>query len=215
MRRSIGAAEVLEAAARREPAADGGAARQLRNEERIRLGKFEGDRVVVDLFHHPVLAVDLELEERCRVDVLVEVDIVVPEHEIVGGERRAVGPLGALAQVDRRRLAVVADLPVAGEAGDDLAARVVEGQDLVERVDPVAVLVVGRSGECPSPVAAVLADLAQGLDDEKLRRLGQPLVDRGQLSGFNQRVEARRFLERLRKSLGVENDLRTFQFSDQ
>ena len=66
MRRGIGAAEVLESAARREPGADGRAARELRDEEGVRLGKFEGDRVVVDLFHHPVLAVDLELEERRR-----------------------------------------------------------------------------------------------------------------------------------------------------
>ena len=149
------------------------------------------------------------------VDVLVEIDVVVPEHEIVRGERRAVGPLGALAQVDRRRLAVVADLPVAGEAGDDLGARVIEGQDLVERNDPVAVLVVGRSGERSAPVAAVFADFAQRLHDEKLRRLGQALVDRGQLSGLHLLGENRSLLEGLRKGLGVKDDLRSFQLSDQ
>src|SRR5213075_2686959 len=103
MRRGIGAAEVLEASARRESAADRGAPRELGNEEGIRFGKFEGDRVVVDLFHYPVLAVDLELEKRRGIDVLVEVDLLVPEHEIVRGEWRAVGPLGALAQENRRR----------------------------------------------------------------------------------------------------------------
>src|SRR5437899_7738265 len=92
----IGATEVLESSARREPATDRRAARELRNEEGIRFGKFEGDRVVVDLFHHPVLAVDLEFEERRGVDVLVQIDLVVPEHEIIRGKRRAVGPPGAL-----------------------------------------------------------------------------------------------------------------------
>src|SRR5437868_12906136 len=119
MRRAIGAAEVLESSAGRESAADGGAARELRNKEGVRFRKFEGDGVIVDLFHHPVLAVDLELEERRGVDVLVEIDLLIPEHEIVRRERLTVGPLRTLAQVNRCRLAVVADLPVAGEAGDD------------------------------------------------------------------------------------------------
>src|ERR1700676_3309229 len=168
MGRAIRAAKVLESSARREAAANGGAARELRNEEGIRLGKFEGDRVVVDLLHHPVLAVDLELEEGRGVDVLVEIDLLIPEHEIVRRKRLAVRPLGALAQENRCRLAIVADLPVAGEAGDDLGARVIEGEDLVERIDPVAVLVVGRSGESSSPVAAVFSSFAQGLHNEKL-----------------------------------------------
>src|SRR6185503_7217698 len=130
----------------------------------------------------PVFAVDLELEERRRVDVLVEINVLIPEHEIVRRERLAVGPLRSFAQVNRRRLAVVADLPVAGEAGNDLGARVIEGQYLVERIDPVAVLVVRRPGERSSPVAAVFTDFAQRLDDEKLRRLGQALIDGRKLS---------------------------------
>ena len=121
------------------------ASRQLIDEKGVGLGEFEGDGVVVDLPHHPVFAVDLELEERRGDDVLVEIDVLVPEHEIVRRERLAVGPLGALAQVNRRRLAVVADLPVAGEAGDDLGAGVIEGEDLVGRNDAVAVFMVGRS----------------------------------------------------------------------
>src|ERR1700704_6333314 len=168
MGRAIGATEVLESSARRESATDGGAARELRNKEGIRFRKFEGDGVVVYLFHHSVLAVDLELEERRGVDVLVEIDLLIPEQEIVRGERRPVGPLGALAQENRCRLAVVADLPVAGEAGDDLGARVIESKDLVERIDPVAVLVVGRSGERSAPVAPVFSNFAQRLHDEKL-----------------------------------------------
>src|SRR5256885_10285509 len=81
MRRAIGAAEVLESSTGRESAADGRAARELRNEEGIRFRKFEGDSVVVDLFHHPVLAVDLELEKGRRVDVLVEIDLLIPEQD--------------------------------------------------------------------------------------------------------------------------------------
>ena len=215
MGRGISAAKVLESSARGEPAADGSAARQLRNEEGIRFRKFEGDRVVVDLLHDPVFAVDLELEERRGVDVLVEIDVLIPEHEIVRRKRLAVGPLGALAQENRCRLAIVADLPVAGEAGNDLVARVIEGEDLVERIDPVAVLVVGRSGESPAPVAAVFSDFAQRLHHKKLRRLGQAFIDRGQLSCLHLLGKNRGLLEGFREGLGVEDDLRSFQLSDQ
>ena len=165
--RGVGAAEVLEAAARGEPGADARAARQLIDEKGVGFGEFEGDGVIVDLLHLPVLAVDLELEERRGDDILVEIDVLVPEHEIVRREGLAVGPLGAFAQVDRRRLAVVADLPVAGEAGDDLGAGVIEGQDLVGGIDAVAVFMVGRSGEGPSPVAAVFSRFPSGASRRK------------------------------------------------
>ena len=168
MGRGVGAAEVLEAAARGEPGADARASRKLINEKVVGFGEFEGDGVIVDFFHYPVFPVDLELEERRGDDIFVQIDVFVPEHEIVRRKRLAVGPLGAFAEVNRRRLAVAADLPVAGEAGDDLVAGVIEGEDFVGRNDAVAVFMVGRSREGPSPVAAVFSCFFQGLHDEKL-----------------------------------------------
>jgi hypothetical protein len=215
MRRGVRAAEVLEAAARGEAGADGRAARELIDEEAVGLGKFEGDGVFVDLAHLAVLAVDLELEERRGHDVLVEVDVLVPEHEVVGGQRPAVRPLGALAQVDRGGLAIVAHLPVAREARDDLRGGVVEREDLVCGNDAVAVLVVGRAREGASPVAAVLADLVQRLDHKELRRLRQALVDRRQLARLHERVEHWRFLEGLGVGVAVEDDGRALELADE
>ena len=215
MRGRVGPTEILKAAARCEAGADRRAAGKLVEEERIWVRKFEGDRVLVDLAHLAVLAVDLEFEERRRCQVFVQVNVVVPEHEIVGGERLAIRPPGALAQIDRRRPAIIADLPVARETGDDLGAGVIEGQDLVERIDPVAVLVIGGTGERTAPVAAVLTDFMQRLDDEELRRIGQSLVDGGELARLHQRVERRGFLERLREGLRIEDDLRSLELADQ
>ena len=56
---------------------------------------------------------------------------------------------------------------------------------------------------------------SQRLHDEELRRLGQALVDRGQLAGLHLLGEHRGFLEGLRKGLGVEDDLRPLELADQ
>ena len=95
---------------------------------------------------------------------LFEVDVLEPEHEVVGGERRAVGPLHALAQEEREDLAVVADLPALGERRARSWCRCSpRTASLSSRRDAVAVLDVARAGEAAAPGAAVLADLSSGL----------------------------------------------------
>src|SRR3546814_9336136 len=63
---------------------------------------------------------DTTLFRSGRPELTVKVDVLVPEHEVVGPERGAVGPLHPLPQRDGDRLAVVAELPVLGDAGHDL-----------------------------------------------------------------------------------------------
>src|SRR5262252_10412670 len=115
-------------------------------------------------------------------EVLVEVDLLVPDDEVVGGEGDAVGPLHTLAQVDGDALAVVALLPVLGHAGHDLGARVVPEEDLVGGDDAVAVLAVTRTGEAAPPGAAVAADGVERLDHHGL--LGHPLLHGWELAAL-------------------------------
>ena len=114
-----------------------------------------------------------------------------------------------------RDLPVVAEPPVLDEAGRDLVAGVVPHQDLVRGDDAVAVLVVGGPGEAAAPPAAVLPDLLQGLDDHQVARLGQALLDRGQLAGLDQLGQHRRFLERLGELRQIADDLGAFQLADE
>src|SRR3712207_9012178 len=53
---------------------------------------------------------------RRRHQVLVPVDVLVPEHDVVGRERGAVRPLVALAQGEGDRPPAVGDLPALGDA---------------------------------------------------------------------------------------------------
>src|SRR5205085_12401424 len=104
--------------------------------------------------------------------------------------------LHALAQEDRRALAVLADLVALGDARHDLRAGGVPEQKLVARAHAVAVLAVAGSEKAAAPGAAVLADAAQRLEDHRL--LGEALLDRRQLAGLDQRRDLGRLVELLR-----------------
>ena len=66
----------------------------------------------------------------------------------------------------------------------------------------------------PAPQrAAVLADLVQRLDHERI--LPDALGDGRQLAGLDQRGELRRFLEGLGELRGVGDDLRAFELPDE
>ena len=57
---------------------------------------------VVDLFHLDESSRPCSASSRDGGhQVLVQQHVLVPEHDVVGGEGRAVRPLGALAQLDR------------------------------------------------------------------------------------------------------------------
>ena len=178
--RAHGAAAVrlggLAAANRRAP-------RQDVHEEEVRLGKLEDDGVVVALVQAARLSVHHEVRMRRRLDILVQVHIVVPEDEVIRREGLAVGPLHPFPEEDDHDLAVVAHLPVPGHAGHDLCCGVVPEQDLVRRANSVPVLRVRRPGERPPPGPAVLPDRLQRLYDHGL--LGDALLHGGKLPGLH------------------------------
>ena len=187
-------------------------------------GEHRGQRVVgirrdelhgagVDLLHGDRLAVDAHHRQRRGHDLLVRVDVLEPEHEVVGGERGAVAPLHAAAQVHRGDFAVGADLPAAGDVGHESGARVVEEEQLVVLGGAVAVGGVERPREAAPPGPAVLADLAQRLDDERV--LADALLYGRELAGFHQLGELRGLLERLGIAGGVGDDFGALQLADE
>ncbi len=80
------------------------------------------DSVGVDLLQlgRPVLRGQIRRGRRHQ--VLVPVQVLEPEHEVVGGEGLAVAPLHSPAQVDGERLVAVAELPALGGQGRRLGA---------------------------------------------------------------------------------------------
>src|SRR5207247_3056253 len=103
-------------------------------------------------------------------------------------------PLHAAAQVHRGDFAVGADLPAVGDVGHESGARVVEEEQLVVLGGAVAVGGVERPREAAPPGPAVLADLAQRLDDERV--LADALLYGRELAGFPQLGELRGLPER-------------------
>ena len=163
---------------------------------------------------HALLAVDGHRRRRRGHQVLVPVDVLEPEHEVVGGEGLAVAPLHAAPQVHDPRAAAVLHLEALGDIRHDLVAGVVPEHQMVgARAAAEAVPEVGRPGEAAAPDAAVLADLVQRLDDQRV--LADALGHRRQLAGLHLLRELRRFLERLGELGGVGDDLRAFQLADQ
>ena len=155
VRRRVGAVAALVRLPHRLAAADQGVAHHQLLEQVEGHVELEVDGVVVDLDDPPGLALGGHVRDRRRHDVLVAVDVLVPEHEVVGGERRAVRPPQALAQMEREGLAVLAHLPALGERGARHGAGVVDQDRPVGGLDAVAVLVVAGAGEAAPPDAAV------------------------------------------------------------
>ena len=82
--------------------ADGGGAGQHVGKQVVRLGERELDRVRSSTFSiSPCLPLIAIAAAGVGHQILVLVDVLVPEHEVVGGERLAVRPLHAPAQVQR------------------------------------------------------------------------------------------------------------------
>ena len=164
-----------------------------RGDQRIRLLELQRDRGVVDLVETARLAVDRKLRKRSRHEVLVAVDVLVPEHEIVGGKGLAIRPFVSLAQVQHQRSVAVGQLPGFGHGRDLLGAGVVPEQDLVHRHPAVTVLVVGGASEGAMQRATIFADLAQRFDDQRL--FGHALLDGRELALLHELRKHRRFGE--------------------
>ena len=88
----------------------------------MRCVEFEADGGGIDADHPAGFAAGGHVRDWRGHDVLVAVKIVEPEHEVVGGERRAVTPFHAAAQEQRGGPAVGGDFVGAGHRGRDLAA---------------------------------------------------------------------------------------------
>ena len=213
VRGRIGAVAALLRLAHRLPAADQRVAGHQLLEQVERHVELEVDRVVVD-FHDPSgLARRRHVRDRRRHDVLVAVDVLEPEHEVGGGQRRAVRPFDALAQMKRVGLAVRAHLPALGERGARHIAGVVDQDRAVGGLDAVAVLVVAGPGEAAPPGAAVAADPVDRPDHHQV--LGQALRDRRQLALGDPRRELGRLAEGLRPLRRVLDDRDALELADQ
>src|SRR5262245_47301816 len=150
-------------------AAEGGRARQHVGEEVVRLRESELDGVLIDLLDRALLAVDRHRRRLDRVEVVVLVEILVPEDDVVGGEGLSVAPLHAIAELDGEGLAAVADIVALSDVRDRLGTGVVPEEEVVRAGGgPVAVPLVARPGEAAPPRAAVLADLLDRLDDDRV-----------------------------------------------
>ncbi len=218
VRRCVGSLDVAAATAatttaERQTAAHSGEASQHVDEHRVRLRKLRLHSEIVDLDKFAWLAVDRKFGRGSRRELLVRVQVFVPEHQVIGGEGLPVRPLQALAQKQRRRAAAVFELPVFGHRRHDLDAREVDVEHLVGGHDPVHVFAVSRTGERPPPSAAVAADLVRGFEHHRFLR--QPLINWGQLPALDQLGQHGRFFECLGHGGGVGDDGRALELAHQ
>ena len=213
MRRRIEAEFALFRLQARLAAADLGVAGELAGEQEMRIVELEQHGGLVDLADPSLLALGGKFRRRRFDEILVLVHVLVPEHEVVGRERRAIGPFHALAQEQCGAAAVGTGLPALRHPGRDLRAVDVPEQQLVGGAHAVAVLAVAGPEEAAPPGAAVFADAAQRLDHHRLLR--HALLDRRQLAGLDEFGQRRRLAEFLRPLRRVGDDGRVFQFSDQ
>ena len=159
------------------------AVRECLQEERVGLGELVADGVVVEPGHPSAFP----RRADHRAELLVHLDLLEPEHVVVGGERMAVRPSHALAQVERHRPAAVAELGLPGDVRDgpsDLRAHAVGRLDVVQdhQVRPE-----DRRGP-PVP-----ADPPQRLDHDRV--IGQATLDGRELALGDLLGEGGRFRE--------------------
>src|SRR5690606_7463633 len=96
---------------------------------------------------------------------LVQEDVLVPEHDVVGCERLAIRPLRALAEVEHELRRVLVDLVRLGEVGDDTGPVHVPVDEVLVRHGAYQPWGVCAANEAHPPGAAVLADPVDWLDD--------------------------------------------------
>ena len=148
-------------------------------------------------------------------EVLVLVDVLEPEHEVVGGERLAVAPLHAAAQVDEQRRA----RRPASRGPWRCSARPCRPCSPRTSGGPVPSSTGSRSRSPPGPVKPrrqvppYLPISCTGL----MTSGSWPMrsATGGSLPGLDQLGELRRFLERFGHLRGVGDDLGPFQLADE
>ena len=134
-----------------------------------------------------------------RREVLVQQHVLIPEQDVVGGERRAVRPARALTELDRPGPEIFRRLPSGGDLRLDLGAVGRKSEEGV--VDDAHVVVgVGRTQERAPPHAAVLAGPLDHRNHERIA--GQALLHRRELAGLDLLGQRGRFLELRRLGAG-------------
>src|SRR4051794_16467586 len=86
-------------------------------EQKMRLVEIEGDGGIIDLHYTTRFAARRKFWGWRRGEFPVLINILEPEYEVVGRERRAVRPFHSPTQEQRRAFAVLADGPGLGHLG--------------------------------------------------------------------------------------------------
>ena len=162
----------------------------------LALPQLDLDRVVVDGGH----AVDLhagpaDLAVTVRVDLKVFDHVLEVPDEVHRGERHAVRPLHALAEIQRVGDSVGADVPALGHVRDNVRAIEVVVQHLVHH-QAVGVLAVVGAGERSAPRSAVVADTVHDRYDHHVLGNGKPILNGRYLTRRHFRGEYRGLTER-------------------
>ena len=179
--------------------------RQFGEERVIGLAEADAEGMVIDPFPDTFLTADPVPLGADRIELLVLVDVLVPEQDVGRREGMAVGPPHALAQMKGEGLALVGHVPGAddpGRDGFDVGAPV----EQMVVLDAIDVLAVGRAREAGAPRATVPTDLVRRRDHRRLGR--QALLDRRQRAGRDALGEHGRFGERRRDGIGVVQQTR-------
>ena len=209
----LGGKATHEAAPLEAVAAQRGRARQHVEEDVVRLGEHEPDGAVVHLLHPARLVIDRHNGRLHGHQLVVVVDVFVPEHEVVRREGMAVRPLHAAAQKNGEDAPALRDLPAFGHIGHEHISRIVPEQELVVPAAAVAVPEVGGSAETAPPDAAVLADLVHRFDHQGIR--ADAFRYRRQFAALRPLRQRRCLAKLLWKLLPVRDDPRPFQLAHQ
>ena len=153
---------------------------QVLQDERIGVREDELDRVVVHPLEVHEVAAGLEPARLVRGQFVVQ-HVDVPELEVVGGVRMAVGPLGAAPQVQGEFPPVRADVEALNNVGHHRGeVRADTANALLAHAGAAAVEGTG-SRIADREHAAIGAHFVPGLDDLRVER--QPFLDRRQVTG--------------------------------
>ena len=134
------------------------------HEDAMRAGEGEADGEIVGRVHDDRLAADGQPDGEAGGEVVIAQHVLIPEHEVLGGMRRAVRPLDAFTQVEGVGRAVIGDFPGFSQIGTDIGAvHVVAHQLRVHEAVSEDTGIAGADTDA-APGAAVLTDLIQRFD---------------------------------------------------
>ena len=164
---------------------------ELRKEIAVGFREGEAHRVVIDLLDLQRLAAG-GVARGCRGVLRIEDEVLDVEKNVVGGERLAVRPLHALAQVEGEHLAARIDLVALGDVRDDFGVLRVPANQPLSADHAKDVVVVGAAAQAEAELAAILADALERLHDFGF--ISNPLFNRRQLARLNGCGEGGRLL---------------------